>query len=355
MPLIVPHSAIEPMGKSQLLLIELDARANPQGVKVLPREVAGALMRVAHGSAGSSFPGFNLPMPLRVLPKTTDINKLRRFVEVQRRTDASGADFAPVVTGLFDETSRAVFTDSQSDQFRRSVRELVGWLKTDFAGSGLELENFRLLLDIVDKAKLELSDFAEALANCICRVQTGLSRDELVFLGELIFGKTHLPKCKDALGSEAYWRTKALADRKWPQPVFLDLAGGNTHALPVADPRTGRRLNQYLLSLKPPPYDKSRVAAVAPACRIKSGQQKPPSARDAYTGQDCTISDKFPEPKLALLGNTKLFSNNTAEAGCFYRYGLGEGETFKMAADLAERSEERRVGKECRSRWSPYH
>ena len=26
-----------------------------------------------------------------------------------------------------------------------------------------------------------------------------------------------------------------------------------------------------------------------------------------------------------------------------------------LLADLAERSEERRVGKECRSRWSPYH
>ena len=25
------------------------------------------------------------------------------------------------------------------------------------------------------------------------------------------------------------------------------------------------------------------------------------------------------------------------------------------AGDYAERSEERRVGKECRSRWSPYH
>ena len=25
------------------------------------------------------------------------------------------------------------------------------------------------------------------------------------------------------------------------------------------------------------------------------------------------------------------------------------------AADLTDRSEERRVGKECRSRWSPYH
>src|SRR5256885_4832999 len=27
----------------------------------------------------------------------------------------------------------------------------------------------------------------------------------------------------------------------------------------------------------------------------------------------------------------------------------------KVAADLKDRSEERRVGKECRSRWSPYH
>ena len=31
------------------------------------------------------------------------------------------------------------------------------------------------------------------------------------------------------------------------------------------------------------------------------------------------------------------------------------GSTFKMAVGLAGRSEERRVGKECRSRWSPYH
>ena len=28
---------------------------------------------------------------------------------------------------------------------------------------------------------------------------------------------------------------------------------------------------------------------------------------------------------------------------------------FKDEADLKARSEERRVGKECRSRWSPYH
>ena len=34
---------------------------------------------------------------------------------------------------------------------------------------------------------------------------------------------------------------------------------------------------------------------------------------------------------------------------------LREGAKFSTDALVAERSEERRVGKECRSRWSPYH
>ena len=31
------------------------------------------------------------------------------------------------------------------------------------------------------------------------------------------------------------------------------------------------------------------------------------------------------------------------------------GTTEKLTLDAMPRSEERRVGKECRSRWSPYH
>ena len=31
------------------------------------------------------------------------------------------------------------------------------------------------------------------------------------------------------------------------------------------------------------------------------------------------------------------------------------GDVAEERAELADRSEERRVGKECRSRWSPYH
>src|SRR3712207_7959469 len=47
---------------------------------------------------------------------------------------------------------------------------------------------------------------------------------------------------------------------------------------------------------------------------------------------------------------------------CTLRHGRGllplsaaEKEARPPGASLSERSEERRVGKECRSRWSPYH
>ena len=35
--------------------------------------------------------------------------------------------------------------------------------------------------------------------------------------------------------------------------------------------------------------------------------------------------------------------------------GYETAKSVNEAIDLIERSEERRVGKECRSRWSPYH
>ena len=38
----------------------------------------------------------------------------------------------------------------------------------------------------------------------------------------------------------------------------------------------------------------------------------------------------------------------------FPRFVIGES-LLPHCMEMAERSEERRVGKECRSRWSPYH
>ena len=37
------------------------------------------------------------------------------------------------------------------------------------------------------------------------------------------------------------------------------------------------------------------------------------------------------------------------------RGGVDEEENWVCTSQLRNRSEERRVGKECRSRWSPYH
>ena len=42
----------------------------------------------------------------------------------------------------------------------------------------------------------------------------------------------------------------------------------------------------------------------------------------------------------------------------FYTYGSTlelNGQQFEAGRLTEDRSEERRVGKECRSRWSPYH
>ena len=56
-----------------------------------------------------------------------------------------------------------------------------------------------------------------------------------------------------------------------------------------------------------------------------------------------------------------LFRSGGGEEGrpktCVAPFGTGEMLPIRtgFSPDLRTRSEERRVGKECRSRWSPYH
>ena len=71
-------------------------------------------------------------------------------------------------------------------------------------------------------------------------------------------------------------------------------------------------------------------------------------------------SDPFPEEMRLILGDQELvFGKRTWTIENEHK-GLRYGENPDQPAALyelksAERSEERRVGKECRSRWSPYH
>ena len=57
-----------------------------------------------------------------------------------------------------------------------------------------------------------------------------------------------------------------------------------------------------------------------------------------------------------ILGQLKSFSIHAEQLDDAFEGGMGfDGSSITGFNAIEERSEERRVGKECRSRWSPYH
>ncbi len=334
-PSIELHQSLEPMGRAALLVAKLDDEAKPTSVEILRGEDAAKLFRVKHASPGAYFPGFNLPIPLRPLMASAEAGKLARLVEAQRNRNTPASELALAVADLIPESEPARFERSEVDQFRRSTQQLVDWLRTDLETASPKLANLRSLLAVVSKAKLELPKFAEDLANTVQHVSHELARTDWLLVVEILFGKTHLPRVKEAVASAAYWSAKKAADDKLgKQPVYLDLSNDDSEAWRVADWRTGRLLNDFLLKLDPLPYD-PKARGVAKPKRVKTQPALQPAIppRDAYSGLECKLTDRFPEPKLAVLGNTKLFSNNAGEAECFFRYGQGDAHTFKVGTD----------------------
>ena len=57
------------------------------------------------------------------------------------------------------------------------------------------------------------------------------------------------------------------------------------------------------------------------------------------------------EEGLTLVSGNARGADRTAQEACL----AAGGRVISIVADELSRSEERRVGKECRSRWSPYH
>ena len=49
------------------------------------------------------------------------------------------------------------------------------------------------------------------------------------------------------------------------------------------------------------------------------------------------------------------WNDEAVEAIRSHQHNMLNSESLDEIVEEAERSEERRVGKECRSRWSPYH
>src|SRR2546422_9982479 len=58
------------------------------------------------------------------------------------------------------------------------------------------------------------------------------------------------------------------------------------------------------------------------------------------------------------LGDAARIAERLRQSICDTEYGTEQGEFMgqvTISTGISSRSEERRVGKECRSRWSPYH
>jgi len=308
------HSHLDPMGgNARALIVEVDEKAAPVRLSIVSGEIAGKLLRVCHGSKGSAFPGFNLPTPLRTFEKA-EPERLGERVKKLRQRRAEVAWIRRWTLKLYARSKLTGFTDEQRKQFRQSVQDLAGWLYEDLAAAPPELASFKRLAQIVREAGLELASFAERLSTRLATLDGEFSAEERLLMAEWLFTERQLP-------------------------IYLDLADASAAGLRVADPRTGRALNSFFLDKDPPAYDAATRRKTTPQKRKKNTASPELSVpvRDAYTGRDCTLPAKFPNPKLAKLGNTRLFSNNTTEARCFFRYGLADMDTFKVSPETVHK------------------
>jgi hypothetical protein len=321
--IVEQHRSLTPMGKNDpLLVVELNETGAPSNFSLATGEIAGKLLRICHGSQGSSFPGFNLPTPLRTLPAEDDRRSVEQMTESRRKKGLDGKSVATRLTELFTRSRPAPFKPSQCRQFSRSVNELVGWLRDDLEGSAPELTNFLHLLEVVANARLELPQFAERLGEKLATAPGDLTMEERVLVGEWLFTTRKLP-------------------------VYLECEVEDVRYCRVVDVRMGELINARFLAIDAKPYDSKTRAGVDAAS----------AGCDAYTGVACEIPDSFPTPKLALLGNVRLFSNNTDEAQCFFRYGLGGSNTFnvskltaqRMAGALRQLASEDQLNRTCRA------
>lgn len=340
------HPRINPMGKNKQLLVVCVAKdGTPSRFEVLEGEKAATLFRVEHGSAGSSFPGFNLPVPFRRLHEV-QTEKLTPVVEslltLGKNKNTANAALAEAISQLFELSAPRVFTPSQDKQFQRSCLELVpdllGKLSTPLASP----QNFLSLLAIIDTAKPVLANFTNSLAELLAERGTENDRSTLLLLQDTLFGVLDWKKRSAKIGTPDYWKEKAKHDKNANQPVYLDLAEPDSSFKRVAHSETSRLMNEALLKA-----DSS----------VAEAENESALGVDAYTGEAVELQDKFPSPKIAELGNLKLFSVNTDEVRALRRYRLEGAKAFPVSAALAQKmndallylaSEEKR-GLSCRA------
>jgi len=338
------HGRISPMAKNtDLLIVFLGKDGAPSLVENLAARDAASLFRVEHGSAGSSFPGFNLPTPLRCLNKIPIeelTSSIKQLLDLAKDKSTTNVALAEGIRDFFKLSRPCEFTTSQKMQFERSCSELVSELREKLSCASAELRNFMNLLSIVNTTKPRLADFADQVAELLATPSVGLDRNTLLISQNALFGVLDWRKRNAAIGSLDYWSEKGKQDKDAKQPVYLDLTEADLSLKRVAHPDTSYLINRTLLE----------------SDNIVTEIDQSALGTDSYTGRACKLQDKFPSPKIVEVGNLKLFSVNTNEVRALRRYGLEGARVFPISAELTQKmndallymaSEERR-GLSCR-------
>lgn len=316
------HPRINPMGKNrELLVISLDGEGTPTLIEVLQGVTAANLFRVEHGSAGSSFPGFNIPTPLRRLdeaPAESLKPIIQKLLILGKDKNSSCTEIATSIYALFELSKVQIYSSSKEKQFQRSCFELVSELTTSLPCDLAGLKNFATLLQIVIKSKPALSSFSESLAYLMVDVNSETDRRQLLLFQDILFGTLDWKKRAPEIASPNYWKEKNKRDKNANQPVYLDLADPDTAFCRVAHSETSSLINEALIQMR------SNIPMSKP--------EEKNLVEDAF-GQTEELQEKFPNgPKVAELGNVKLFSVNTNEVQALKRYGFNGTQSFPVSS-----------------------
>lgn len=316
------HPRINPMGKNrELLVVSLDDAGNPSRIESLPGETAANLFRIEHGSAGSSFPGFNIPTPLRRLDDAS-ADELKpavvKLLALGKNKNSSAAEIRESILALFTLSKAQTFSARQQQQFQWSCCELVSELAELLPHELAGLKNFATLMEALVKSKPTLPSFVDSLAGLIVDPNAEFDRRQLLLFQEVLFGTLDWKKRTQEIASPGYWNEKVKQDKNANQPIYLDLASPDTTCCRVAHSETSALINTALIQAQ------SNASADAP--------EQGNLAEDAF-GETAELQDKFPAgPKVAELGNVKLFSVNTNEVQALQRYGFKGSESFPVSS-----------------------
>jgi len=324
------------MGKNRdLLVVALDNDGKPSRVEILSGNTAANLFRVEHGSAGSSFPGFNVPTPLRRLddaPVTELAAAVENLMTLGKNKNSNVVDLAEAIRALFDLSKTRTFRENQKHpekqssaekQFQRSCGELVEELNKTLPTDPVALKNFRTLIQTVLKLKPMLPSFVESLAALLVSTNSDFDRRMVLLFQDVLFGTLDWKKRAAKVGSPDYWKEKNDLDDKANQPVYLDLASPDAGCWRVAHAETSALINAALLKSQPKGDEDLANQEV--------------SSEDAF-GEKAVLQDKFPGgPKVAELGNVKLFSVNTNEVQALQRYHFKGSQSFPVSSALVQK------------------